>query len=340
MSDQWHYMRGGNQGGPVSAAEIRNMAASGRLAPTDLLWNDGMTDWTPLERIPGFMGGATAASAATPYASPATTPPGAKGQRRYGRIQGLALSLSSGPFYRDVARNWGGIGMLYLLLLFALTWIPVLVKIQIGVNQYVHDELPKELKDFPTITIQGGKASSPAPQPFEIKDPQSGKAMFVMDTTGKITSLEQTPAMYLLTETKLYMRSENKVEVYDLSRAPDIAISKEWIQSRFDAFAPWFAAVAFPLVMIGSIVRAMVMILIGGAIGMVFNNSNRAGLGFDALLRLAAVGMTLSVYVDTVLELAGVAVPFWFWFLIAAAMTTGYVAFGVKAAIAEEPVAV
>ena len=71
---------------------------------------------------------------------------------------------------------------------------------------------------------------------------------------------------------------------------------------------------------------------------MIFNNSNRAGLSFDALLRLAAVGMTLSVYVDTVLELAGVTVPF--WFLIAAAMTTGYVAFGVKAAITEEPAAV
>jgi hypothetical protein len=338
MSDQWHYMRGGNQGGPVSAAEIRNLAASGRLAPTDLVWNDGMTDWTPLERVPGLMGGAPAGGAATPYASPTSMPPPVKGQRRYGRIQGLVLSLGSGPFYRDVARNWGGIGMLYLLMLLTVTWIPLLVKIQVSFNQFVRDDVPKALKDFPTITIQGGKASSPAPQPFEIKDPDTGKAMFVMDTTGKFTSLDQTPAIVLLTETKLFVRSQHKVDVHDLREFPDMTISKEWIQSWFDAFAPWLAVVAFPLVMFGSIVRALIMILICGAIGMIFNNSNRAGLSFDALLRLAAVGMTLSVYVDTVLELAGVTVPF--WFLIAAAMTTGYVAFGVKAAITEEPAAV
>jgi hypothetical protein len=263
-----------------------------------------------------------------------TMPPPRKGPRRYGRFQGLLLSLGSGPFYRDVARNWGGIGLLYLLLLLALTWIPILAKMQIGLNQFVQNDLPKALKDVPAITIQGGKASSPAPQPFEFKDPDTGKPIFIMDTTGKITSLDQTPAVALLTETKLLVRGQNKVESLDLRQFGDMTISKETIQGFFASLAPWLSPVLFPIVMIGSIVRALIMILIVGAIGMVFNNNQRAGLNFDALLRLAAVGMTLSVYVDTALELAGVSVPF--WFLIAAAITAGYVAFGVKAAVAEE----
>ena len=55
--------------------------------------------------------------------------------RRYGRIQGLVLSLGWTDFYRDVAKDWRGIGMLYLLLVIALTWIPLLVKLQLFINR-------------------------------------------------------------------------------------------------------------------------------------------------------------------------------------------------------------
>ena len=114
--------------------------------------------------------------------------------KRFGRIQGLVLALGLPAFYRDVARNWGGIGILYLLLLFTLTWIPVLVKWQIGFARVVQDEFPKIAKDFPTIDLKGGKVSSPVAQPFIVNDPNTGQPIFILDTTGKITSLKQNPA--------------------------------------------------------------------------------------------------------------------------------------------------
>jgi hypothetical protein len=49
-------------------------------------------------------------------------------------------------------------------------------------------------------------------------------------------------------------------------------------------------------------------------------------MSYGGLLRFGAVGMTLSVYIDTGLELANIHVPF--WFLIAFLLTTAYVAFG------------
>src|SRR5471030_3287703 len=98
---------------------------------------------------------------------------------RFGRFVGLVLSLFLPAFYRDVARNWGGIGLLYLLLLFTLTWMPFLVKAHLGARKFAQEDFPKIAKDLPDITLKNGKVSSPVAQPFEIKDEQ-GNVVFVL----------------------------------------------------------------------------------------------------------------------------------------------------------------
>src|SRR6516225_4826640 len=40
--DQWYYGRGGKQYGPVSAAELKQMASGGHLSPTDMVRKEGM----------------------------------------------------------------------------------------------------------------------------------------------------------------------------------------------------------------------------------------------------------------------------------------------------------
>ena len=66
---------------------------------------------------------------------------------RFGRFVGLIISRSFIPaFYRDVARNWGGIGFLYLLLLFTITWIPVLAQWQLAFQKKAADKFPKIAK--------------------------------------------------------------------------------------------------------------------------------------------------------------------------------------------------
>src|ERR1700691_5867621 len=112
---------------------------------------------------------------------------------RSGRIAGLVLSLFLPTFYRHVARSWGGIGILYLLLLFTLTWMPSLVKIHLGARKFAQEDFPPIANKLPDITVKNGKISSPVPQPFEIKD-DHGNPLFVLDTTGKINNIEQTKA--------------------------------------------------------------------------------------------------------------------------------------------------
>jgi hypothetical protein len=55
---EWYFYRGGTQGGPISEEELFKMGSDGRLEKNDLVWNSGMSDWTPAGEIPGLTGSA------------------------------------------------------------------------------------------------------------------------------------------------------------------------------------------------------------------------------------------------------------------------------------------
>lgn len=45
MADLWYYTREGKAMDPVSEPELKKLAASGELRPTDLVWKEGMAKW-------------------------------------------------------------------------------------------------------------------------------------------------------------------------------------------------------------------------------------------------------------------------------------------------------
>lgn len=51
----WWYSKGERQFGPYSAAELREIAASGQIAPSDLLWKDGLPNWLPASSFKGLL---------------------------------------------------------------------------------------------------------------------------------------------------------------------------------------------------------------------------------------------------------------------------------------------
>ncbi len=58
----WHYSKNGVQLGPVSREELLRKKLSGEVLPTDLVWKQGMADWTPLAQVAELAGGAPPAA--------------------------------------------------------------------------------------------------------------------------------------------------------------------------------------------------------------------------------------------------------------------------------------
>jgi hypothetical protein len=55
MAADWFYILDGkNIVGPVSSAQLRALARSGKLGPTDMVLQDGMAKWTPASAIKGL----------------------------------------------------------------------------------------------------------------------------------------------------------------------------------------------------------------------------------------------------------------------------------------------
>ena len=47
----WYYESNGLQQGPVSESELRQLITLGRISKHNLLWRNGMHDWTPLGEV-------------------------------------------------------------------------------------------------------------------------------------------------------------------------------------------------------------------------------------------------------------------------------------------------
>src|SRR4051812_49991486 len=62
----YHVGRNGQQTGPYSIEQLKSMAASGELSPTDLVWQEGMAGWEPANSLPGVFSSAPAAGAVSP----------------------------------------------------------------------------------------------------------------------------------------------------------------------------------------------------------------------------------------------------------------------------------
>jgi hypothetical protein len=71
----WWYSKGERQFGPYSAAELREIAASGQIAPSDLLWKDGLPNWLRASSFKGLLPPPPAAAVPPPLP---VQPPGAK----------------------------------------------------------------------------------------------------------------------------------------------------------------------------------------------------------------------------------------------------------------------
>jgi len=75
----WWYTKSGERLGPHTSDELKVLAANGRLAPTDMVWKEGLTDWLQASSIKGLFAGdgssvppplQTGAQANTPPATP------------------------------------------------------------------------------------------------------------------------------------------------------------------------------------------------------------------------------------------------------------------------------
>jgi RsiW-degrading membrane proteinase PrsW (M82 family) len=54
MASQWYYRKGEEKVGPISASQLKQLADSGSLSPSDFIWKDGLKEWVPARFVNGL----------------------------------------------------------------------------------------------------------------------------------------------------------------------------------------------------------------------------------------------------------------------------------------------
>jgi hypothetical protein len=249
-----------------------------------------------------------------------------------------AIFNSANPnFYKEIVSQSFGKSLGYLSFLVLLVSLILSAKFALDLkrgivvfSREIVERLPQIIpQGIPPIRIENGKISSPVAQPLVFA--KDGFA-FVLDATGKVTSLDQYKNGVLLTQNKIIFKKEKEVGTetteYDLSRIKfdllDIKpgdkqkgeilnitwgkrvfiLSKESIarvgNTAVLLILPFFLLFSFATFLIGKLLQVLIFSLVS----LVFNRSTAASLKYGNLINIGIYAITPPTVLSVVLILS------------------------------------
>jgi len=91
MADQWYYAHQGQQSGPVSTEQLKQLAASGQIQASDLLWKQGMAAWAAASTVEGVFSASGGPAPPPPGAAPGA--PGIPPQPAQAGVGGYSVAM-------------------------------------------------------------------------------------------------------------------------------------------------------------------------------------------------------------------------------------------------------
>jgi len=273
-------------------------------------------------------------SRSTPQAAGEKTGTGSA-ERRFGLLHPYGLAFFSRPFYADVIAHWRGVAFVHLLLLLLVSSAVYMVHFHRLVTVLLTQEAPALIDQIPAIDIQDGRVRVNVEEPYTIRRPGDGEVFAIIDTTGDITSLRQTEAMILLTESRLAARmSARDIRVLDLSHIESLQINRENVAQWLQEARKWSPFILFPIALGFSFVLRSIQALFYGGLGLVVASMHQVRLTYSAAVSVAIMAMTPFLLLDALLVLMDLYPPLWSigGFLI----TMGYLVFGIRSVAGEK----
>jgi hypothetical protein len=260
--------------------------------------------------------------------------------RRFGRWSALWASFYSRDLYRDVVARWKGIGLLYLMLLLAICWIPSAARWVVGLQEYAATEAPPIVKQFPTITIEKGvmRATPPGRHVIQLeRDPsRASQPLLIIDDSIDSVPSDRSLEGFILTrrEFAALQPSRSDRRAWVLGPGTNINVTPDDVAAFLDSMAIWLPPIGYVFAVAGALAFRLAQALLYGAVAMAFASRHRLKLNYDSAVRLAAVAVTPVVIIRTLIWF-GPWEPAWYLRWPAAALITlAYIAFGIRAAAA------
>ncbi|HEY9776048.1 MAG TPA: DUF1189 family protein [Planktothrix sp.] len=260
---------------------------------------------------------------------------------KYAGWQAVYMSFFSGDIYRDVARNWKGVGYLYLMIIVFVVWLATAIFAQIMVGQLIAANIQPIVDKWPALKIHNNEFSIDKKSPYII-DIANGAMAIDFDMTDHAQFPSNKLGILITRKTIDQVSNEQKQiinldEIAKSSTSPpgDMTVDKAVVQSFVDAVKNWCGVLIFCIMAPATLIGCMIQTLIYGGIGMMVSSTMKVGLTYGQAVRLASVALTPGLLLEGIIRSTGHEVPF--WPLISVVLATVYIVFAVRSNAGEEP---
>ena len=138
--------------------------------------------------------------------------------------------------------------------------------------------------------------------------------------------------MVLLSRSAITMRqSPTEMRTYDLSKVSSFQMDKTTVYRWLGIMRRWFLPAGLTAMVVFSLIGRLILMLIDGAIGLIFNSGLGAAVPYPALMRLSALAMTPTLLLSTIFTLAGIPGIGCFWTIAGIVIVLTYLAVMVRA---------
>lgn len=258
--------------------------------------------------------------------------------RRYNFIQAFFKSFYSKDLYRDVALNWGGMSILYLLSVLTIGWLIISIGVWLLIDVTYHSKMMDAKSDFllmakqfPDMSIKNGEVHTPENKPYFIKYPRNQRLVAIIDTSDQYHVPPEYKDYVRITKDSMIFVTDKKLETRKFSPDTNIEIhpvfapkAAEWIFK----FIQWGWLLLVPIFLIISFIYRLLQALLYAALGKIIASILDIQLKYLQIFQLALVSITPTIVISTLCSLANIS--FAYQFVVYFVLGMGYLTFAIS----------
>jgi len=248
--------------------------------------------------------------------------------KKYKIYTPLLKSYFSKDLYRDVAKNWGGIGALYLLLLVSIMTIIITFGVSQRYQKYFKPELVNIINQLPEVNIKDGKLTAQNVRKLTIKDLEKDDAI-IFDLSNNPVSITKTDAFVVVKQNQVeFVKRSGEIRIYPFSKDLKIQFTKDDYQNLLKKLERYGLIAAFIATLLIMYVYRLIQALIYGGIGILISMMLSVKLTYQQLIRLSIVAITPSAVLAAIFFITD-----YYFFgmkLLFFLITMGYLTFAIK----------
>ena len=248
--------------------------------------------------------------------------------KKYPPWKGIYLAWFSRDFYRDVVKNWHGLGLKYLMITMACFWLLLSLRLQTEVNRFADDFFLPVIRQVPELVLKDDRLKMKVRSPYEVLDPRSGKPIMIFDIREDAPEPPSELDGIFYIGNKQILHYQGHRSEFELKGSWKKPLVTESLIKSLEDFRNWSGTVVFSVFYTATLFLVTLQVFIYGLLGFALSGVLKRPLSFSQTGRVAAAALLPVLTLEFGQRMLGLFFPMWTVASILLAII--YLVFGIR----------